>query len=129
MRRLRWIVSLSALAMIPMGCGSTRPRNFRAMVHPEPIVRARAAGLNEAEPDYIAIPTLIQRLNDRDPVVRLTSHEALKERTGKDFGYIPWAEDAERARARAMWQTWWEGSRVGAYKLAPDALGKKRRKP
>ncbi|MDX2035756.1 MAG: hypothetical protein SFX72_03825 [Isosphaeraceae bacterium] len=129
MRRLRWIVSLSLIAGFSAGCGSTRPRNFRAMLHPEPIVRARAAGLNGSEPDHIAVPTLIERLDDRDPVVRLTAHEALKERTGKDFGYIPWADEAERAESAAKWRTWWEGSRVGAYKLRPDALGKTRRKP
>ena len=131
MPRLRGIVSLIILTTpFATGCGAMRPRNFREMLHPAPIVRARAAGLNGAEPDAIAIPTLIERLDDKDPVVRLTSHEALKQRTGQDFGYVPWSDDAERAPFVAKWKAWWQTKRAGAYQLAPrSALGKRRRKP
>ena len=41
--------------------------------------------------------------------VRLTSFEELKRRTGQDFDYLPWADDAERERAILRWQSWWEG--------------------
>jgi hypothetical protein len=98
------------------------------MLHPAPIVRARAAGLNGTEPDSVAVPTLIQRLEDSDPVVRLAAHESLKERTGQDFGYIPWADDQERAPAVARWKSWWGTKRGDAYKLQLDDLGNRRRK-
>ena len=39
--------------------------------------------------------TLVGRLADNDPVVRLTAHEELRRRTGLDFGYVPWANDGD----------------------------------
>lgn len=129
MPRLRWIVSLLFLTVVCSGCTATRPRNFRAMQHPAPIVRARAAGLNASQPDAVAIPSLIDHLSDKDPVVRLSSHEALKERTKQDFGFIPWAEERERATALTRWRSWWESRKGSAYRLPQAALGKRGRKP
>ncbi len=89
------------------GCGLA-PRSFRALKQPEGIKRARAATLADRLPDERAIPPLIARLDDPDPVVRMTAHEELKKRTGKNFGYEPWLEEAERAPARDKWRSWWQ---------------------
>jgi hypothetical protein len=51
---------------------------------------------------------LIDRLNDTDPVVRLSAFEELRRRTGQDFGYVPWGDLDERGRAVARWQSWWQ---------------------
>src|SRR5207245_4594343 len=43
---------------------------------------------------------------DEDPVVRLAANEELRQRTGRDFGYVPWATAEERAAAIARWRSW-----------------------
>jgi hypothetical protein len=96
------------------GCGSG-PRNFLSVNDPSPVVRARAVGLEEGQPDEVAVPALIERLGDPDAVVRMTAQEALKRRTGQDFGFVPWEEPAAQAEAIARWRAWWEsqqGTRI-----------------
>jgi hypothetical protein len=87
------------------GCGIA-PKSFRAIRHPAPLVRARSVGLSERLPDSQAIPALVDRLNDPDPVVRLTANQELKRRTGQDFGFIPWEEPRVRAGAVSRWKSW-----------------------
>lgn len=94
------------LAIVSLGCGIA-PRNFRSLTHPAPIVRARSVGFGEGLPESQVVPALIERLNDPDPVVRMTAHEELRRRTGQDFGYVPWTAPAERARAVEQWRAWW----------------------
>jgi HEAT repeat protein len=89
-----------------LGC-SLGPKSFRDVVSEAPLVRARAVGLGEGLPDSVAVPALLDRLSDPDPVVRLSAHEALKRRTGQDFGYVPWAEPNDRRAAAARWRAWW----------------------
>src|SRR4051794_27780927 len=101
---------LSAMTASGMGC-SLAPKSFRDMIHPAPIVRARAVGLDEKQPEWVAIPALIERLNDTDRVVRMTANDGLKERTRRDFGFVAWAPADERARAVARWKAWWEERR------------------
>jgi hypothetical protein len=93
-----------------MGC-SLAPKSFRDMIHPAPIVRARAVGLDEKQPEWVAVPALIERLNDPDRVVRMTANDGLKERTKRDFGFVAWAPADERARAVSRWKAWWEERR------------------
>ena len=52
---------------------------------------------------------LVARLEDADPVVRLAASEELRRRTGRDFGYVPWASAEERASAVGRWRTWLAG--------------------
>ena len=101
------------------GCG-LGPRNFRAIAHPAPIVRARAAGLGEDLPEEMVLPALIARLNDSDPVVRLAAHEELRKRTGQDFGYLPWGDAAERGQAISRWQAWWQQRRLALARLGQN---------
>jgi HEAT repeat protein len=90
------------------GCG-VGPRHFRALSDPSPLARARAAGLGEKLPDDVVVPALIERLQDQDPVVRLSSNEALKRRTGQDMGFVAWSEPDARAQAVGRWRAWWKG--------------------
>jgi hypothetical protein len=110
LRGVRLVAPLVAgLLCLLSGAGcSLAPKSFAKMIHPSAIVRARAAGLADRQPDQVAVPALIDRLGDDDPVVRLTAHETLRERTGQNFGYLPWGDNAERAEAQARWKTWWE---------------------
>jgi hypothetical protein len=89
------------------GC-TLAPKRFRDLTDPAPLVRARAVSLGESMPKDVVVPALLERLDDPDPVVRLTAHEELKRRTGRDFGYHPWDDAGERGRAIAEWRAWWE---------------------
>jgi len=64
-------------------------------------------GLGGELPSSQVIPALIDRLDDPDAVVRLSAHEELRKLTGQDFGFVPWADGAERASSVARWRTWW----------------------
>lgn len=101
------LVSLSTT-----GCSSA-PKSFLSMNDPAAINRARAVAFGQSAPDASAIPVLIDRLSDDDPVVRLASHEALKKRTGQDFGYQPYVEGDELAGSVARWKQWWAGTQNG----------------
>jgi hypothetical protein len=92
------------------GCG-LGPRNFRKIKHPAPLVRARAMSLGDRQSDSRVIPALVERLADSDPVVRLVAHEELRRRTGRDFGYFPWASPEDRAGAISRWHAWLAGGR------------------
>jgi hypothetical protein len=102
------------------GC-SIAPRNFRGMTHPAAITRARSVALGQGLPESQVVPTLIGKLDDPDPVVRLTAHQELRRRSGQDFGYLPWAPPNERGEAINKYRAWWEQRRT--------ALAKTPRKP
>ncbi len=102
----RWV---AMVALVSSGC-SLAPKRFEDRLAPEPIVRARALSLGDALPLESVAPGLIEQLDDPDPVVRLTAHEELKRRTGKDFGYKPWADQADRLRTQAMWLAWFQSN-------------------
>lgn len=78
------------------------------MNHPAAIVRARSVAFGENLPEAKVIPTLIAKLEDTDPVVRLSAYEELRRRTGQDFGYVPWAPPPENKQAIEHWRTWWQ---------------------
>lgn len=92
---------------------SSAPKSFLSVSDPAAINRARAVAFGQQQPDANAIPVLIDRLTDDDPVVRLASHEALKRRTGQDFGYLPYAEGEELAHSVERWRQWWANSTNG----------------
>ncbi|GAC1316095.1 MAG: hypothetical protein NVSMB14_15580 [Isosphaeraceae bacterium] len=111
-RKQARILLAMAAAVGLAGC-AVRPR-FMTMGHAAPIVRARSASQGEELPEQTVVPALIARLSDPDPVVRLSAHHAPTKRTGKDFGFVPWADEAERAKAIARWRKWWTESGVPA---------------
>ena len=115
MARVGWADPLLAVGL---GCG-LGPRRFQALTDPLPIKRARAVGLGEGLPELVAVPALIDRLEDPDPVVRLSAHEGLRRRTGRDFGFLPWAEPADRQQAVARWRSWWAARQAGLAKSGP----------
>jgi len=112
------LILILTLASSP-GCGMAKPRNFRKIQHPAPMVRARALSLGDRRSQAEVVPALVGRLNDPDPVVRLAAHEELKQRTGQDFGYAPWEEEPERQPAIERWREWLSGGRPSTTREAP----------
>jgi hypothetical protein len=84
-------------------------RHFPKMTNPAPVVRARAIGQDDRRPNAEVVPALIGRLEDPDPVIRLAAHEELRRRTRRDFGFIPWASQEDRAAAIKRWRDWLAG--------------------
>ena len=72
MDRWRFVAFAGILAVMSCasGCSSLKPRNFRDMLHPAPVVRAGAVGLGENQPDSVAIPAWIQPLDDKEAVLQ-----------------------------------------------------------
>jgi hypothetical protein len=127
-KRVFLVGLLLSMATSGPGC-SLAPKSFRDMIHPAPIVRARAVGLDDKQPEWIAVPALIERLNDPDRVVRMTANDGLKERTNRDFKFVPWAPAEERDAAVARWKAWWEERRVQAGYPKDDDLRKVATRP
>jgi hypothetical protein len=107
------MIALVAVLACQSGCAHG-PKRFSKIDSVAPLDRARAVGLAAKQPDSKALPALIGRLGDSDPVVRLAAHEELRKRTGQDFGYVPWADANERSGAIDRWQTWLRQSQSGA---------------
>jgi hypothetical protein len=107
---------LTLVALFGSGCG-VAPKHFKRISDPAPIVRARSVGLGGQLPQHRVVPALIDRLEDKDPVVRMAAYEELKKGTGRSFGFIPWGNDADRAGAVARWRAWWKERQAGLARL------------
>jgi HEAT repeat protein len=108
MRIPSWIRQGAPLALLGLvGC-SFAPKHFGGIDDPAPITRARSVSLGSKLPQQQVVPALIDRLEDKDPVVRIAAHEELKKGTGRTFGFIPWAGETERASAVSRWRSWWK---------------------
>ena len=100
------------------GCG-VAPKAFSALGKDQSAInRARAVELGQGKVEEKVIPRLIESLEDTDPVVRMTAHEDLKQRTRQDFGFVPWADAAERTPAVEQWKAWWRSARSAVTKTA-----------
>ena len=107
------------------------------MLAPAPIVRARAVGMGETQPEWVAVPAMIDRLGDTDPVVRMTAFDALKKRTHQDFEFKWYAPVEDQKSAVERWHAWWrERAAQAAYpkddqlrkvSIQPDRKRRKRR--
>jgi HEAT repeat protein len=104
---VRCIVLAGLASLSFAGCGLA-PKNFQRVTDPAPIVRARSVSLSEGLPEGRVVPALIDRLEDKDAVVRLAAAEELRQGTGQTFGFVPWSSEAERSQAVARWREWWK---------------------
>ena len=128
MKRVLLVGMLLAMVSSGPGC-SLAPKSFRDMIHPAPIVRARSVGFGEDQPEWVAVPAMIEQLNDPADVVRMTAHDALKARTRRDFGYVAWAPPEERAKAVERWRVWWRDRAAQAAYPKDDQLLKVSNRP
>ena len=113
---------LLAVALLA-GCasGGTRPVDPDVDLYsPSGTRRAQAVQLVADSGDRSYVPELIGLLDDRDETVRLQAHAALKEMTGHDTGYEPFADRATRAGHVEQWRAWWADQAEAA---APSGEG------
>ena len=55
-------------------------------------------------------PQLVRSLESDDPAVRFYAIRGLQDLTGETFGYVWYADDADRTPAVRQWKTWLEGN-------------------
>ena len=117
-RRARgfWAAMAASLVFGLAGCGHIAKHPFRAWNDPSSINRARSTHVAERLPIDQAIPSLINRLDDKDEVVRLTANHELKRLSGKDFGFEPWGSAKDRGAACERWKAWWRSNQAGLAK-------------
>lgn len=117
--RQGWLAFALPLAALAAGC-SVAPKTFQKINDPAAITRARSVSLGGRLPQWQVVPSLIDRLEDPDRVVRLAAFEELKKDTGKTFGYRPWASDTDRMSAVERWRAWWKQKQAGLFRSAPS---------
>ncbi len=69
------------------------------------------------------VPYLVRRLVDERPDIRISAAIALNQITGQDFGFDPYASEAERRRAVMRWESWWASGPALETTPTPPAKG------
>jgi hypothetical protein len=111
------------------GCGTPAPRPVRPewdLHDPSATRRTQAASLAAESKDLSHVPALITLLEDEDPTVRMSAGKALKDLTGRDTGYRPFAPPEELRRQAMDWRAWWaarRGASPGTTSPAPPGAG------
>lgn len=76
------------------------------MADDDPAVRIRAMREAVDRERRDLLPSLVNRLEDDDPAVRLFAIVALERMTGQRFAYRPESDRSERQAAVAAWRTY-----------------------
>ena len=98
------LLSATLLAGAAAGCRPGPPE--RPLADRDPIFLIPAIK-EVAEEDRVSrIPRLIELLESDDAAVRMASHQALQNITGRDFGYRSWGSDESRNLAVRRWRRW-----------------------
>jgi len=111
-----WVLTVPTT--LAPGCSSTLepPSGDPALdlVHADPRLRSRAARAAVDLERMDLIPSLIERLGDRDEAVRFFCSLALRRLSGEDFGFLPHGTLIERQQAIARWRRWADARRIDA---------------
>ena len=84
------------------------PRRFSTSTIPLRLSGARSVGLSQGLPESQVVPALLDRLEDKDPVVRLAAAEELKQGDGPQLRICALGERDGPGRAVARWRAWWK---------------------
>lgn len=115
------------LGVLLTACANDRPRPIQPVedLHdPSSTRRVQAVAEVRRLRSEEQVPALIEMLDDEDESVRLVAGATLKDLTGRDTGYRPYAGPEERRRQVEDWRAWWR-SRARA-PLAPPSPGSPR---
>lgn len=104
-------LAAGVLSMTMAGCSD--PESAVGLSESDPGARFRAIRQAQAERDRSAVPDLIRLLESDDPAERFFASAALKDITGRDFGYDPTATRPDRATAARRWAEWYAHSDAG----------------
>lgn len=91
------------MAGLLSGCFSPDPKSLSSDSPPSAIPAIKTAADTN---DRSAIPRLVQDLSSDDSAMRFAAIQALRQMTGKDFGYQYYYTEAQRRPAVKQWQQW-----------------------
>ncbi len=105
---------LALLTLIGCG-GAPRPRETPDLLlyleSPDPSDRAWAVSEICRNRDPAGLPGIVASLRDEDGGIRMMASGGLREWTGQNHGYRPFAPEAEREAAVRRWESWLEDGR------------------
>ena len=112
MRRAGPIAILLGLVMLAACGGITRPREtvdlLPLLESPDPSERAWAVSELCRQRSPQGLEGVVARLRDEDGGIRVMALGGLREWTGEDHGYRPFAPESEREAAVRRWESWLE---------------------
>ncbi len=94
------------------GLGSADPLVGR-LQSGDPSVRIAACVQAAESSDGRTLPLLVDRLEDNSADVRMFAIRALEKKTGQTFGYVAYADAADRAAAVRRWRQWLRSNSPG----------------
>lgn len=93
------------IIMVLGGCGrGVKDIGLAELESPDTATRIRAIKWAGENKDQMAVPLLVDRLQEQDPSVRFFAIQALKRITGTDNGYNYAGCSEERAQAVERWR-------------------------
>jgi len=109
------------LLWVCVGCGGTKMTWQQQLDSPAGVERAQGVMTVGEQNIQPAIPQLIDLLEDDDVSVRVVTVRTLRDMTGKEFGYVAYADAPERRAAAGRWRTWWQSQTgTGATPATPE---------
>ena len=109
MQRILQVMIGLVVSICLLGCQGNRLgyRTFeRDIQSSDPGDRIRAIIYAANAGDRRTVPLIVDRLEDEDETVRMSAVEALKQITGRDYGYRSFDPPYVRAQAVERWRNW-----------------------
>jgi hypothetical protein len=117
-RCLNLVLVLTAVAAGAASCASRGERAeslYQRLQSGQDAQVAHAAVEAGATRDRQAVPYLIEALENDAADIRIFAIASLRQITGKDLGFRPWAAPGQRAAAVQRWRQWWAGDSATAF--------------
>jgi len=101
------VVIASSAAVGGAGAGGcNEPTGPRTVANEDLNIKIPAIRVAGEHKDLTAAPELVRDLESDDPALRMYAILGLREMSGKDFGYVYYADVEKRRPAVAKWRQW-----------------------
>ena len=97
-----------AIIVLSVGCGGTSLTYEQKVESSSGVERTQGMMAIGERRDWSRIPRLIDGLEDDDVTVRQMAVQSLRNMTGRNYGYVPYARERERRQAVQQWRSWWD---------------------
>ena len=99
---------LGAIILLSVGCGGTSLTYEQKVESSSGVERTQGMMAIGERRDWSRIPNLMDGLDDDDVTVRHMAVQSLRDMTGRNYGYVPYARERERRQAVQQWRAWWK---------------------
>ena len=97
-----------AIVVLSVGCGGPSLTYEQKLGSSSGVERTQGMMAIGERHDWARIPRLVDGLEDNDVTVRHMAVQSLRDMTGKNYGYVPYARERERRQAVLEWRSWWD---------------------